>query len=54
MKYILRLVFLIIEKVLKFVIVNVEYNYDLDINNFVVEEVFVDEGLIFKCFCLCV
>lgn len=52
--YILKIVFLVVEKVLKFVIVNVEYNYEMDINNLVVEKVFVDEGLMLKCFCLCV
>lgn len=52
--YMLKVVFLVVEKVLKFVIVNVEYNYEMDVNNLVIIDVFVNEGLILKCFCLCV
>ncbi|MCB2774078.1 50S ribosomal protein L22, partial [Listeria monocytogenes] len=40
----------IIEKVLKSAIANAEHNYDLDINNLVVEEAFVDEGPTLKRF----
>ena len=34
----------VVEKVLKSAIANAEHNYDLDVNNLVVSEVFVDEG----------
>lgn len=42
----------IILKVLNLVVVNVENNFGLDKVNLVVFEVFVNEGLIMKCFCL--
>ncbi|MBD7945043.1 MULTISPECIES: 50S ribosomal protein L22 [Psychrobacillus] len=40
----------VVEKVLKSAIANAEHNYDLDINNLVVSEVFVDEGPTLKRF----
>lgn len=52
MKFILWGVFLVVEKVLFFVVVNVENNFDLDCEDLVVSEVFVNEGLILKWFCL--
>jgi large subunit ribosomal protein L22 len=40
----------VVEKVLKSAIANAEHNYDLNINNLVVSEVFVDEGPTLKRF----
>ncbi|MCW1927969.1 50S ribosomal protein L22 [Bhargavaea beijingensis] len=40
----------VVEKVLKSAIANAEHNYDMDINNLVVSEVFVDEGPTLKRF----
>ncbi|CAM4239398.1 MULTISPECIES: 50S ribosomal protein L22 [Listeria] len=40
----------IIEKVLKSAIANAEHNYDLDVNNLVISEAFVDEGPTLKRF----
>ncbi|MCK1997730.1 large subunit ribosomal protein L22 [Paenisporosarcina quisquiliarum] len=40
----------VVEKVLKSAIANAEHNYDLDVNNLVVSEVFVDEGPTLKRF----
>ena len=40
----------VVEKVLKSAVANAEHNYDLDINNLVVSEVFVDEGPTLKRF----
>lgn len=54
LKLINKVLLLVIEKVLMFVLVNVEYNYDMNIDELVVKEVYVNEGLILKCFCLCV
>lgn len=54
MKFILNKFVGIIEKVLMLVVVNVENNFDLDVENLVVIEVFVNEGFIMKCFCFCV
>lgn len=34
----------VVEKVLKSAVANAEHNYDLDVNNLVISEVFVDEG----------
>ena len=39
-----------INKVLKSAVANAEHNYELDINNLVVSEVFVDEGPTLKRF----
>ncbi|TQR18929.1 50S ribosomal protein L22 [Psychrobacillus vulpis] len=40
----------VVEKVLKSAVANAEHNYDLDVNNLVVSEVFVDEGPTLKRF----
>lgn len=40
----------VVEKVLKSAVANAEHNYDLDINNLVISEVFVDEGPTLKRF----
>ncbi|AQY49894.1 50S ribosomal protein L22 [Listeria weihenstephanensis FSL R9-0317] len=40
----------IIEKVLKSAVANAEHNYDLDVNNLVISEAFVDEGPTLKRF----
>lgn len=40
----------VVEKLLKSAIANAEHNYDMDINNLVVSEVFVDEGPTMKRF----
>jgi large subunit ribosomal protein L22 len=40
----------VVEKVLKSAVANAEHNYDLDINNLIVSEVFVDEGPTLKRF----
>lgn len=40
----------VVEKVLKSAIANAEHNYDMDVNNLVVSEVFVDEGPTLKRF----
>ncbi|MBA3926299.1 50S ribosomal protein L22 [Listeria sp. FSL L7-1582] len=40
----------VIEKVLKSAIANAEHNYDLDVNNLVISEAFVDEGPTLKRF----
>ncbi|WP_040225845.1 50S ribosomal protein L22 [Bhargavaea cecembensis] len=40
----------VVEKVLKSAVANAEHNYDMDINNLVVSEVFVDEGPTLKRF----
>ncbi|HDW3054569.1 MULTISPECIES: 50S ribosomal protein L22 [Bacillus] len=40
----------VVEKVLKSAIANAEHNYEMDINNLVVEKVFVDEGPTLKRF----
>ena len=40
----------VVEKVLKSAIANAEHNYDLDVNNLVVSEIFVDEGPTLKRF----
>ena len=40
----------VVEKVLKSAVSNAEHNYELDINNLVVSEVFVDEGPTLKRF----
>ena len=40
----------VVEKVLKSAVANAEHNYDLDINNLVVSEIFVDEGPTLKRF----
>ena len=40
----------VVEKVLKSAVANAEHNYELDINNLVVSEVFVDEGPTLKRF----
>lgn len=40
----------VVEKVLKSAVANAEHNYDLDINNLIVSEVFVDEGPTMKRF----
>ena len=40
----------VVEKVLKSAVANAEHNYELDINNLVVNEVFVDEGPTLKRF----
>lgn len=41
---------LIVEKVLKSAVANAEHNYEMDVNNLVVSEVFVDEGPTLKRF----
>ena len=40
----------VVEKVLKSAIANAEHNYEMDVNNLVVTEVFVDEGPTLKRF----
>ena len=40
----------VVEKVLKSAVANAEHNYDLDVNNLVISEVFVDEGPTMKRF----
>ncbi|WP_144512681.1 50S ribosomal protein L22 [Bacillus sp. FJAT-22090] len=40
----------VVEKVLKSAVANAEHNYNLDINNLVVSEIFVDEGPTLKRF----
>ena len=40
----------VVEKVLKSAVANADHNYELDINNLVVSEVFVDEGPTLKRF----
>ena len=40
----------VVEKVLKSAIANAEHNYEMDVNNLVVSEVFVDEGPTLKRF----
>ena len=40
----------VVEKVLQSAVANAEHNYELDINNLVVSEVFVDEGPTLKRF----
>ncbi len=40
----------VVEKVLKSAIANAEHNYELDVNNLVVSEIFVDEGPTLKRF----
>ncbi|MBM7650351.1 large subunit ribosomal protein L22 [Bacillus ectoiniformans] len=40
----------VIEKLLKSAVANAEHNYDMDINNLVVKQVFVDEGPTLKRF----
>ncbi|EUJ28118.1 50S ribosomal protein L22 [Listeria newyorkensis] len=40
----------VIEKVLKSAVANAEHNYDLDVNNLVISEAFVDEGPTLKRF----
>ncbi|MFJ8263932.1 50S ribosomal protein L22 [Rummeliibacillus sp. NPDC094406] len=40
----------VVEKVLKSAVANAEHNYDLDVNNLVISEVFVDEGATLKRF----
>ena len=40
----------VVEKVLKSAIANAEHNYEMDINNLVVKEAFVDEGPTLKRF----
>ena len=40
----------VVEKVLKSAVANAEHNYELEINNLVVSEVFVDEGPTLKRF----
>ena len=40
----------IVEKLLKSAVANAEHNYDMDVNNLLVEEVFVDEGPTMKRF----
>ena len=40
----------VVEKVLKSAVANAEHNYELDMNNLVVSEVFVDEGPTLKRF----
>jgi large subunit ribosomal protein L22 len=40
----------VVEKVLNSAIANAEHNYDMDINNLVVNEVYVDEGPTMKRF----
>ncbi|WP_338752613.1 50S ribosomal protein L22 [Bacillus sp. FJAT-52991] len=40
----------VIEKLLKSAIANAEHNYDMDINNLVVKQAFVDEGPTLKRF----
>ncbi|PLR80487.1 50S ribosomal protein L22 [Bacillus canaveralius] len=41
---------LIVEKVLKSAAANAEHNYELDINNLIVEQAYVDEGPTLKRF----
>lgn len=43
-----------VKKILMFVVVNVENNYDLDIDNLVVVEVYVGKVFVIKCFQVCV
>ncbi|AKP45529.1 MULTISPECIES: 50S ribosomal protein L22 [Bacillus] len=40
----------IVEKVLKSAVANAEHNYDMDVNNLVVSEAYVDEGPTLKRF----
>ncbi|MGM7637256.1 50S ribosomal protein L22 [Bacillus sp. REN10] len=40
----------VIEKLLKSAVANAEHNYDMDINNLVVKQAFVDEGPTLKRF----
>ena len=40
----------VVEKVLKSAVANAEHNYELDVNNLVVSEVFFDEGPTLKRF----
>ena len=40
----------VVEKVLKSAVANAEHNYDLDVNNLIISEVFVDEGTTLKRF----
>ncbi|MDX1769952.1 MAG: 50S ribosomal protein L22 [Planococcaceae bacterium] len=40
----------VVEKVLKSAVANAEHNYDLDVNNLIISEVFVDEGPTLKRF----
>ncbi|NGY75438.1 50S ribosomal protein L22 [Bacillus megaterium] len=42
--------FPIIEKVLKSAVANAEHNYDMDVNNLVVSQAYVDEGPTLKRF----
>ncbi|MGM9989017.1 MAG: 50S ribosomal protein L22 [Bacillaceae bacterium] len=41
---------LVVEKLLKSAIANAEHNYEMDINNLVVKQIFVDEGPTMKRF----
>jgi large subunit ribosomal protein L22 len=40
----------VVEKLLNSAIANAEHNYEMDVNNLVVSEVFVDEGVTLKRF----
>ena len=40
----------VVEKLLKSAIANAEHNYEMDVNNLVVSQVFVDEGPTMKRF----
>lgn len=40
----------VVEKLLNSAIANAEHNYDMDVNNLVISEVFVDEGVTLKRF----
>ncbi|MET3197052.1 50S ribosomal protein L22 [Bacillus sp. OAE603] len=40
----------VVEKLLKSAIANAEHNYDMDVNNLIIEKVFVDEGATLKRF----
>jgi|SRR5690554_6654984 large subunit ribosomal protein L22 len=40
----------VVEKVLKSAVANAEHNYELDVNNLVVSEIYVDEGPTLKRF----
>ncbi len=40
----------VVEKVLNSAIANAEHNYEMDVNNLVISEVFVDEGVTLKRF----
>lgn len=43
-----------VKKCFQFVIVNVENNYNLDVDELIVVEVYVGKNLVMKCGCLCV